>query len=322
MTTSPAVPVVLDCDTGIDDALAIAYLLAQSGVDLLGITTVTGNVDAARAAVNSLGLLALADRDDVPVFVGAPASLDGTFTGGASRVHGVDGVGGAALPTATRRPEDEHAVNFLLRAARERPGQLVVVAVGPLTNLALALALDPSFAGNVRRVVVMGGAVLAPGNATPAAEANVWHDPEAADRVVTSGLPLTLVPLDATMRQTFSRSDQEALRASGRRVGTFLADALDQYFEFYRGVFGDAGLVALHDPLAAALALDDAVVTADAVTTVRVETGGGPARGSTVADLRTFRRGPVRLPDATTRVVLGTRNDLAARIVDAACRLP
>lgn len=321
MPTAAAVPVVLDCDTGIDDALAIVHLLTHPGADLVGVTTVTGNVGAAQAARNSLGLLALAGHDDVPVFVGAPASLDGSFVGGASRVHGEDGVGGAALPEPSRAPEDEHAVEFLLRAARERPGELVVVATGPLTNVALAVALDPSFATNVRQVVVMGGAVLAPGNATPAAEANIWHDPEAADRVFAAGLPITLVPLDATMRQTFSLADQEALRGGGR-VAAFLADALDQYFEFYRAVFGDAGLVALHDPLAAAIALDDATVVSEAVTTVRVETGVGPARGSTIADMRTFRRGDVRVPGATTRVVLDTRNDLARRLVEAAHLLP
>lgn len=154
--------------------------------------------------------------------------------------------------------------------AHEQAGELVVVAVGPLTNLALALTLDPGITGLVRRVVVMCGAVLAPGNATPVGEANIWHDPEAAGRVLTAGLPVPLVPLDVTMRQTMTRDHQATLASSQSRTARALAAMLDCYLDFYRGVFVEPRC-ALHDSLAVAIALGDVPVTAAAVTHVRVQ---------------------------------------------------
>lgn len=321
MSRPSRVPVVLDCDTGIDDALALSYLLASPSAELLGVTCVMGNVTTRRGARNTLDLLAVAGHPDVPVHLGAMVSLDGSFSGGAPRVHGDNGLGDAELPTSPRSVAEESAPAFLVRMAHAHPGELVVVAVGPLTNLALALSLDPGIARLVRRVVVMGGAVLVPGNATPAAEANVWHDPEAADRVLTAGMPVTLLPLDATMRQTLDMADHAVLAASPSRTARFLAEALEQYLDFYTEVLGERRC-ALHDPLAVAVALGEVGLTAVAQTHVRVQTGAGPARGATVADLRTRHRGPVALAGATTEVVLETAPGFADQLVARLVTLP
>ncbi|MFT4263672.1 MAG: nucleoside hydrolase [Nocardioides sp.] len=161
------VPLFLDCDTGIDDALALAYLLRTPGVDLVGIGTVSGNVSAARAAQNTLALLELEGVGDLPVFVGRHDPLVGGFLGGAPMVHGVDGVGDIGLPEPSTRVAALDAAAALSRLAREHPGELRVLAIGPLTNLGVALASDPELPGLIHSVTLMGGAVLAEGNITP-----------------------------------------------------------------------------------------------------------------------------------------------------------
>ncbi|WP_258933570.1 nucleoside hydrolase [Nesterenkonia pannonica] len=200
---------ILDCDTGVDDAMAIGYLLAEAPQSFVGVTTVFGNVDVPQATTNTRALLELAGRSDIPVHAGAATSLDGVFQGSGHRVHGQNGIGGVEPPTPRScSGEGETAPSYLVRMARENPGELVIIAVGPLTNLAIALSLDPEIAELLAEIVIMGGAVGHPGNATPAAEANIWHDPEAADRVLRSGARVRLVPLDATMQQRLTGSSK------------------------------------------------------------------------------------------------------------------
>ncbi len=151
-------PVYFDCDTGIDDALALVYLMASPEITLAGIGTVSGNIDARRAALNTLDLLALGGRDDVPVAVGAMDPLTHSFDGGVPHIHGHNGVGDVELPHTDRRPEAESAADMLVRLAHQHPGELDVIAIGPLTNLAIALKQDPSIAELVREVIIMGGA--------------------------------------------------------------------------------------------------------------------------------------------------------------------
>jgi purine nucleosidase len=242
--------VYLDCDTGIDDALALAYLLASPSVSLLGIGTTNGNTSAAQAARNTLGLLALAEDSDIsriPVSVGG-----GSLRDGAAHVHGGNGVGGVLLPTGgTADPRTP--ARMLIDLAKASPGTLHVIVTGPCTNLAAALSEEPELPSLVASVTVMGGAVRTPGNVTPRAEANIRDDPDAARAVLAAAWPVTLVPLDVTMTQRWNEDDRAALRAGGTPLHMALADMLTAYFDFYETRLG-VREIPLHDPLAAAIA--------------------------------------------------------------------
>ena len=312
---------LLDCDTGIDDALALGYLLADNADALVAVTTVFGNVSVGQATQNTLDLLAVAGHADIPVHVGAASSLDGVFSGSAHRVHGANGFGGVELERSPVDASAESAPAAIVRLAHEHAGRLVIIAVGPLTNLAIALSLDPSIAELIDEVVIMGGAVLHPGNATPVGEANIWHDPEAAQRVLGSNLRVVLVPLDATMRQRLTAADAAELRAAPGRIPRLIGSALEHYLSFYTGVFG-APECALHDPLAVALAVGDEQVLRSARTTLAVDCSAGPARGMTVADLRTSYRGPVDREDEVNVVVLETAEGFGARLLQKLLTLP
>jgi purine nucleosidase len=267
-----ASPYYLDCDTGVDDALALALLAGHPGVTIAGIGTVSGNTAAGQAARNTLDLMALAGRGDVPVAVGAHHPLDGTFGGGAHVVHGGNGIGGVELPTAPRMAEGRAAVDLLLELARQHAGELRIVATGPLTNLATALRQDPDLAGMVRDVTVMGGAVRAPGNVTERAEANIANDPAAAAIVLGADWPVTLVPLDVTLRHRFTEDDQAAL-AAGTPLTRALAEMLAGYFDFYEPQFG-VRQIPLHDPLAAGIATGDLTPSDAPRLGLRVEADG------------------------------------------------
>lgn len=239
----------LDCDTGIDDAIAIALLLGlRPEVTLAGIGTVSGNTTAANAARNTLGLLELAGVTDIPVAVG-----EGSFRGGAEEVHGDNGIGGAELPPGGE-PDPRSAVELLTDLARDHAGRLHVLATGPCTNLARALRETPELASQVSSVTVMGGAVRAPGNITPVAEANIGDDPVAAAEVLAAPWPITLVPLDVTMRHCWTEADRRALADSANPLHRALAAMLPLYFESYEPRLGER-VVPLHDPLAAAIAV-------------------------------------------------------------------
>ncbi|MEV4704415.1 nucleoside hydrolase [Actinoplanes sp. NPDC049316] len=295
-------PIYLDCDTGVDDALAIALLLGTPHAELLGAGTVTGNTGADQAARNTLDLLALGGRGGVPVAVGARHALDGSGAHDASVVHGGNGVGGVELPRAAADPVPVPAVDLLLALARARPGELRVLATGPLTNLAMALRREPRLPELVRDVTVMGGAVRVPGNVTGHGEANIAVDPEAAAEVLAASWPVTLVPLDVTMRHRFGAADQEALRAHGTPLSTALAAMLTGYFDYYEPVLGERR-VPLHDPLAAAVLLGAVDVSDAPMLGLRVEVDG--RRGAVVEDASAARQ---------TRVVLGVADDTVPRI--------
>lgn len=278
----PAIPLWFDCDTGIDDSLALAQLVSCDDVDLLGVSTVSGNTTAARAARNTLDLLALLGRDDVPVVEGAHDPLVGRFAGGAPQVHGDNGVGQMDLPRSARPVEPGTGAQALVEAARANPGQLHLVAVGPLTNLALALELEPELATLVRQVTVMGGAVWVPGNITPLAEANIGNDAEAARAVLTAGWPLTLVPLDVTLSHVLDPDACTTLAARDTDLHRALAGMLDFYLNFYESVTGRR-LSPLHDPLATMLATGAVTASTVRTTGIDVQTAAGEQRGRTTA---------------------------------------
>ena len=276
--------VYLDCDPGIDDALALGYLLAHPAVDLALVGSVSGNTDAETAARNARDLLELFGRPDIPVAVGRTDFLTHPYAGGAPHVHGDNGIGGVELPRGSAAFAAGSAAEELNALARARPGELHVLAIGPLTNLAVALEREPALAGLVADVVVMGGAALAPGNVTAAAEANIHNDPEAAAAVFAADWDVTIVPLDATMFQRFEQSDLDALLAGGQRASA-LGQMLHTYYAFYTQHFGRPSS-ALHDPLAAAVLTGESVVSSAARVPVIVDTSDGPGRGQTIAELR------------------------------------
>lgn len=307
-------PFYFDTDLGIDDAMALAYLLADPGAQLVGVGTVSGNVSADQAARNVLDLLALSGRSGVPVAIGAADPLAGTFDGGVPHIHGVNGIGNVELPGSDEKVDAATAVELLLRLSHEHAGKLRIIAIGPLTNLARALQADGTLVDRVADVTIMGGAALAPGNLSPVAEANIGNDPEAAAAVVAAGWPVTMVPLDVTVANVLEESDRQTLLNSGRPVAVAIGAMLDLYFDFYVDTYGRRS-AALHDPLAVAIALGRVVPRLAPVVSVVVDETRGPGRGQTICDLRGYQRGYPAQPGAHVRVVLETGNDFAGQLV-------
>ena len=305
----PAEPIVIDVDTGIDDALALLYACAQGQAEILGVSTVVGNVGLPAATRNTRAVLALAGRADIPVWPGAGAPLSNPMRD-ASEVHGESGLGYAALPEPPAPARSAHAVDSILAAANAHAGRLLLVATGPLTNIALAVMREPELPRLVKRFVIMGGAFGVPGNVTPSAEFNIWHDPEAA-RIVfrafggVGGAPAVAVGLDVTRKTTIDESDVAALarRCAGGPRGAalmrFIEDSSRHYFELMEKWHGRR-FVTLHDPLALAVALDPTLIETRR-TTVDVETAGRLAIGATIAD---WRGQWGRLPNAEVAVTV------------------
>ncbi len=295
-------PYFLDCDTGIDDALALAYLLG-AGANLVGIGSVSGNTDALQGATNTLNLLELAGHGHVPVALGHHHPQAGTFGGGAPHVHGANGIGEVQLPDSGLELAPETAPEMLVRLAREHRGELRVIAIGPLTNIAAALRLDPELPGLIRELTIMGGAAMAPGNITPASEANIHNDPEAAAEVFAADWEIVLVPLDVTMNHVLEEADLERLQASDSPAVQAVGSMLGYYFDFYKSVFGRRCSV-MHDPLAAAIALGRVQVTSAPYARVVVDATDGPGRGQTICDMRGLYKGYPKPAGAHCRVVL------------------
>ena len=318
MTTARA-PYYLDCDTGIDDALAIAYLLAaaadeSAGIEIVGIGSVSGNVSAAVGALNTLDLISLSGRDDIPVAVGAHHPQGGSFRGGAPHVHGANGIGDVEIAKSASSVIDESAEELLVRLAHEHEGELRVIAIGPLTNIAAALRLDPALPGLVKELTLMGGAALVPGNITPVAEANIANDADAAAEVFAAGWFITMVPLDVTMANVLLEHQRQTLIDSGRPVTVAVGHMLDYYFEFYVGVYGHRAS-ALHDPLAVAVALGEVALKTAPVVRVLVDDTAGPGRGQTICDLRGIYNGFPEQSGAHARVVLELEDDFAPTLL-------
>jgi inosine-uridine nucleoside N-ribohydrolase len=271
-----ATPILLDCDPGHDDAIALLLALASPELELLGVTTVAGNQTLAKTTVNAIRVLDFVGRDDVRVAAGAPAPLvRAPYV--AAHVHGETGLDGYDLPPASRQPLQQHAADFLAAQIRARHGAVTLVATGPLTNVALLLALHPE--ARPERIVLMGGAI-AEGNVTPAAEFNIWADPEAAARVFASGIDLTMVGLDVTHRALLTPTHQQRL---GGRVGEMVRGLLQFYGEFHRRQYGWDGSP-IHDAVVVAhVVRPDLLETVD--RGVKVDTGTELSRGRTYVDL-------------------------------------
>lgn len=276
---------ILDLDTGIDDAMALAFACAWDQIELLGVTATYGNIDVERAAQNTLDLLALFGRKDIPVFRGAVQSSDPGWTAphpAASNKHGSNGIGNVVLPASGRELESKDAVDFILEACDLYQKDLTLVATGPLTNLAACMDQDFERFKQVGKIVVMGGALTVTGSVTPFSETNMSHDPRAADRIFQSGLPVTMVGLDVTLRTEWTLDDTQKWRETGTLAGKKLAEIVDSYIKAYQKDDPERKGCALHDPLAVAVAVQpDLVNTLSLPMMVEVE---GPGRGRTIAD--------------------------------------
>jgi purine nucleosidase len=304
--------VVVDCDTGVDDALALLYLTHHPHVDLVAAGCVHGNVPVAAVARNTLQVLALAGRPDIPVAVGAARPLAQALHT-SEAVHGGDGLGGAARDHQGT-PVAGSAAEQLVALARRRPGELAILATGPLTNLGLALLIEPRLPHLVRQVVVMGGAFAVPGNITPHAEANIFHDPEAAALVMEAPWPLTVVGLDVTMATILDGHRLGRLARSPSPRAQFSWQALQRYLDVYEQRLGHRGCP-VHDALAAAILVHPELAVCDRVP-VHIELGGRLTRGATLIDVRPF---PVFEPGRpAVAVVRQVRADLSLdHLVDA-----
>jgi inosine-uridine nucleoside N-ribohydrolase len=275
-----SVPIIVDCDPGHDDAIALLLALASPEVELLGVTTVAGNQTLEKTTANALRVLEFVGRGDVPVAAGADRPLvREPFV--AAYVHGESGLEGPELPPAEGRPVEAHAVSFLAERLAAAPAPVTLVPTGPLTNIALLLALHPDAAERIERIVLMGGSI-AEGNVTPAAEFNVWADPEAAARVFASGLDVTMIGLDVTHRALMTRAHAERLRAAGR-TGRMVAELFDFFHRFHQETYGFDGSP-IHDAVALAHAFRPGIVET-VERHVAVECDSELCRGRTVVDL-------------------------------------
>jgi purine nucleosidase len=339
-------PLILDVDTGIDDSLALLYAAASPDAELVAVTCVFGNIDARQVAINSRAVLELAGRADVEVALGREVPLVRALET-APETHGPQGLGHAHLPPPTRPLSERHGVDLIVEEARRRPGEIMLVTLGPLTNLAVALECEPGLPRLLRGYTLMGGAFGVSGNTTPTSEWNINCDPEAARIVFRAWakataddpsipLPLALgldvteqariVPDDVVRLARRAGSTPDDSIALGRGedpmlatrsvasnpVVRYIADALRFYMEFtarYDGFYG----AFLHDPLAVAAALDRGLVTTEAVF-VDVETAGELTSGMTVADRRRLTGNPPNLDVAVSANVPAFLDRLIERV--------
>ncbi len=272
--------IILDTDPGIDDALALFLALASPEVQLEAITTVGGNVNVNHTTHNALALLELAGRTDIPVARGSnqPIVRQPVY---ADYVHGDNGLGGLQLPVTRAQVVAAHAVDVIIEKIMASPGEITLVPIGPLTNIALALRREPRIAQSVREVVIMGGALRVPGNTTPSAEFNIYVDPHAAQMVFHAGWPIRLVTLDTTMQAEMQRDQVKSLARSGSPVTAAIDHMLSFYFDVYSPRFGISAFH-MHDPLCLAAAFLPELITWEPAF-VDVELHGALTLGETVA---------------------------------------
>ena len=273
--------VIFDTDPGIDDALALLLLAVSPEIDLLGITVTHGNTSQEKCLRNALSLVELAGLSQIEVARGAEEPLVKELSV-AEETHGDGGLGYASLSPAAKAPSDTPAHDFIIEQVEKYPGEVTILAVGPMTNVALALLKRPQIASKIPSIISMGGAIHYPGNATPQAEYNVFCDPEAFDIVLRSGIDFTLVPLDVTYKCIFTKSHLAKIDKARPVIKDFIADSTRFYMEFHVKHQSIEGC-AINDPLAAALLLDPTLVKCEDYF-VRVDLMGPTSKAKTIAD--------------------------------------
>ncbi len=265
--------IILDCDPGVDDAIAILLALACPEIELLGITCVTGNKDLSFTANNALRICALADRSDIPVYAGCTRPLMGPYQRKWPSVHGTDGLCDLDLPGKPGALVEEHAVDFIIRQVLAAPGEVSLCVIGPMTNIALAIVKAPHIAPLIRSVVFMGGAAFCPGNSGPLAEFNILVDPEAAEIVMSSGIPLVMLGLDVTQKVRIGEGHIAALEQAGTAAAVAIGAMLRAY---------GSNDPCLHDPCAILYYIAPDLFSG-VEAHVRVLANPPEARGATVA---------------------------------------
>ena len=317
-TVAKPLPLIIDSDPGLDDALAIGLAVARPEIDLLAVTTVGGNADVRHCTTNALRLLHLYGAGDVPVAEGSAGALFGSVVR-ATEIHGEAGIGVTTLPEAPSGARPEGAVDLIASILRSHPEPVVIAPIGPLTNIALLLRLHPELASRIAHLCLMGGSI-GDGNTTVSAEFNVYADPEAAAIVFESGLPITMMGLDVTHQAVLYPPASARLRGAGTRSGVIAAE-LAEYALNREGQWYGTPRMSVHDAVAVAhLAIADLVDVA--AYSVRVDTGNGPARGRTVCDgleRRVERQGGSLNAQVGIRIDRDRFEDV---LVDAYARLP
>ena len=251
--------VLIDTDPGVDDSMAILLAFASPEVTVEGLTTVFGNTGVEITTENALRLVELAGHPEVPVAAGAAKPLLRPNSSGGQEVHGRNGLGEAEFPPPQGTPDSRRAAQFIIDTIMANPGEITLIPLGPLTNVALAVATEPRIAENVREVVLMGGAANVPGNASPVAEANIRNDPEAAHIVFHAGWPITMIGLDVTDKTIINEDYLAELEAAHTPITDFIAAITKHYLAFYYQ-FGAPGM-SVHDPSAVAYVIDPSLFT-------------------------------------------------------------
>lgn len=310
--------IVLDVDTGVDDALAILYALGRENIQLEALTTIYGNTDVDTATRNSLQLLELAGRPDIPVARGVSRPLTQPYNGGAPHVHGENGFGGFEMHPPTTRAIDTWGPDLLIEMANKYPGEITVLAVSPMTNVAQAIMKAPDIATKFRKIVMMGSTLMHPGIGgirSPMADANFHNDPEAARIVLHSGAKLVAVGMDVTMNAKLREADIDAISANGGPAAKAAMEASRFYLSAYKGFYPNTDYCGLHDPLAVALAELPELAKFETLS-ADIECAGTITRGQMIPDRRPTAS-KERLMDVATDVDYNKFSELFASAVAA-----
>jgi purine nucleosidase len=272
-------PLIIDCDPGVDDAIALMLAFAAPEFDILGITTVAGNVPLSLTSTNARRICELLNRRDMRVFAGCPRPILRSLIT-AEEVHGETGLTGIDLPKPTMPLQAEHGVNWLIQTLKQAPKPITIATLGPMTNIAMAIVQAPEIMANIQELALMGGAITH-GNITPSAEFNLYIDPHAAQIVLTSGIPLTMISLDVTHTANATVDRLAKLQQAGR-LGEIMAQLLNAYGEYDKNRHGFAG-APLHDPCVIAYLLQPELFESRA-SFVQIETNEGLGLGRTIVD--------------------------------------
>ena len=291
--------IILDTDPGIDDSLAILLALASPEISLEGLSVVHGNSSTQQGTINALSVLELAKASHIPVYQGCDLPLVQPSLL-APETHGEQGIGYAKLSAPLGQPKVQKGSDYLIEKIMSSPGEITLVAIGPLTNIALAIRQEPCIVENVKEVFIMGGAIRHEGNTTPLAEFNTYVDPHAAHIVYHSGMPITLTPLDVTYQCVFLKDDMNRLLKIDSPITKFIADATRFYMEFHDEYQSIEGCV-INDPMTLALTFMPEICDYQELY-VDVDLSGGVSMGNTFADFYKMTKKP-----ANMKVALGVR---------------